>query len=137
MHHVLPIRHVGRDAVGRQRGRGAGRQAEGLRDNTLILFHSDNGGTTDKKFAGQMADMSKVTLPCDNGPYRSGKGALFEGGCRVAAFANWPGHIKAQTVDGMIHAVDIYPTLAALAGVLNTLVDLHLSVVSVERLSAG
>jgi arylsulfatase A-like enzyme len=89
---------------------------KGLRENTLILFHSDNGGTTDKRFTGQMADVSKINLPCDNGPYRSGKGALFEGGCRVAACANWPGHIKAQTVNGMIHAVDIYPTLAALAG---------------------
>jgi arylsulfatase A-like enzyme len=88
----------------------------GLRDHTLILFHSDNGGTTDKRFTGQMADVSKLNLPCDNGPYRSGKGALFEGGCRVAAFANWPGHIKPQTVNGVIHAVDIYPTFAALAG---------------------
>ena len=89
---------------------------KGLRENTLILFNSDNGGTTDKKFTGQMADVSKINLPCDNGPYREGKGALFEGGCRVCACANWPGHIKAQTVDGIIHAVDIYPTLAALAG---------------------
>ncbi len=89
---------------------------KGLRDNTLIIFHSDNGGTRNAMFAGQMADLSKTKLPCDNGPYRDGKGALFEGGCRVAACANWPGHIKAQTVDGMIHAVDLYPTLAALAG---------------------
>ena len=89
---------------------------KGLRDNTLIIFHSDNGGTTNAMFAGQMADLSKTKLPCDNGPYRDGKGALFEGGCRVAACANWPGHIKAQTVDGIIHAVDMYPTLAALAG---------------------
>lgn len=89
---------------------------KGLRDHTLILFHSDNGGTRDKMFAGQMADMSKVTLPCDNGPYRNGKGSLFEGGSRVCALANWPGHIKAQTGDGIIHALDIYPTLAALAG---------------------
>lgn len=88
----------------------------GLRANTLILFHSDNGGTRNAMFAGQMADLSKTKLPCDNGPYRDGKGSLFEGGCRVAAFANWPGHIKAQTVEGLIHAVDIYPTLAALAG---------------------
>ncbi|PWU13429.1 MAG: sulfatase [Verrucomicrobia bacterium] len=88
----------------------------GLRDNTLILFHSDNGGTTSKMFTGQMADVSKINLPCDNGPYRDGKGALFEGGCRVCACANWPGHIKAQTVGGMMHAVDLYPTLAALAG---------------------
>ena len=89
---------------------------KGLRDHTLILFHSDNGGTRDKMFAGQMADMSKVSLPCDNGPYRNGKGSLFEGGSRVAACASWPGHIKPQTVDGILHAVDIYPTLAALAG---------------------
>lgn len=89
---------------------------QGLRDNTLIIFHSDNGGTTNAMFAGQMADLSKTKLPCDNGPYRDGKGTLFEGGCRVSALANWPGHIKAQTVDGMIHAVDVYPTLAALAG---------------------
>ncbi len=87
-----------------------------MRENTLILFHSDNGGTRSAKFAGVMADMSKVTLPCDNGPYREGKGTLYEGATRVCALANWPGHIKAQTVNGLIHAVDIYPTLAALAG---------------------
>lgn len=89
---------------------------KGLRDNTLILFHSDNGGTVDKRFTGQMADVSNINLPCDNGPYRGGKGSLFEGACRVAACANWPGRIQPQTVNGVIHAVDIYPTLAALAG---------------------
>jgi len=89
---------------------------KGMRDNTLILFHSDNGGTKNAMFAGVMADMSKVKIPCDNGPYREGKGTLFEGATRVCALANWPGHIKAQTVDGLIHAVDIYPTLAALGG---------------------
>ena len=78
---------------------------KGLRDNKLILFHSDNGGTKSAMFAGQMADLSKVKLPCDNGPYRDGKGSLYEGGCRVAACANWPGKIKPQTVDGIIHAV--------------------------------
>ncbi|MGN6642210.1 MAG: sulfatase-like hydrolase/transferase, partial [Verrucomicrobiota bacterium] len=89
---------------------------KGLRDNTLIIFHSDNGGTRNAMFAGQMADLSKTKIPCDNGSYRDGKGSLFEGGCRVAACVNWPGHIKAQTVDGIMHAVDLYPTLAALAG---------------------
>jgi len=87
-----------------------------MRDNTLILFHSDNGGTRSAMFAGVMADMSKVMLPCDNGPYREGKGTLYEGATRVCALANWPGHIKAQTVDGLIHAVDLFTTLAALAG---------------------
>jgi len=89
---------------------------KGLRENTLIIFHSDNGGTRNAMFAGQMADLSKTKLPCDNGPYRDGKGSLFEGGARVAACANWPGHIKAQTVDGLMHVVDLYPTFAALAG---------------------
>ncbi len=89
---------------------------KGLRDNTLILFHSDNGGTRNAMFAGQMADLSKVKLPADNGPYRDGKGTLFEGGTLVCACANWPGHIKPGTVDGLIHAVDIFPTFAALAG---------------------
>lgn len=87
-----------------------------MREHTLILFHSDNGGTNNPVFAGVMADVSKVKIPCDNGPYRDGKGSLFEGGTRVCAFANWPGHIKPGTVDGLLHAVDIYPTLAALAG---------------------
>ena len=89
---------------------------KGLRENTLILFHSDNGGTRNAMFSGVMADVSKIKLPYDNGPYREGKGMLFEGGCRVAACANWPGRIRAQTVDGLVHAVDLFPTIAKLAG---------------------
>lgn len=91
-------------------------EAKNIRGNTIILFHSDNGGTRNAMFSGVMADMSKITLPCDNGPYREGKGTLFEGGTRVCAFANWPGQIKPGTVSGLIHAVDLFPTLATLAG---------------------
>ncbi len=93
---------------------------KGIRNNTLILFHSDNGGTKSAMFAGVMADMSKVKIPCDNAPFRDGKGTLFEGGTRVCALANWPGRIAPGKVDGMIHAVDIYPTIAALAGASTT-----------------
>lgn len=89
---------------------------KGMRKNTLIVFHSDNGGTKNAMFAGVMADMSKVKIPCDNGPYRDGKGSLFEGGTRVCAFANWPGRIQAGEVDGLVHAVDLFATFAALAG---------------------
>ena len=89
----------------------------GMRDNTLIVFMSDNGGTRDPKFSGAIADVSKVKIPCDNGPYREGKGSLYEGGTRVVAFANWPRHIPAGTVvDGMMHTVDWFPTLARLTG---------------------
>ena len=89
---------------------------KGMRGNTLIMFQSDNGGTRNTMFAGE-GDMSKVKIPCDNGPYRDGKGSLYEGGTRVVALANWPGHILAGTVvNEMIHVVDVYPTLAGLAG---------------------
>src|SRR5262245_10132985 len=95
-------------------------EKKGIRKNTLILFHSDNGGTRNPMFTGVMADVSKIKLPCDNGPYREGKATNYEGGTRVCAFANWPGHIKTQSVDGLIHAVDLYPTFAALAGASTT-----------------
>jgi arylsulfatase A-like enzyme len=87
-----------------------------MRDNTLIIFQSDNGGPRSAKFTGEV-DTSKGTIPADNGPYRDGKGMLYEGGTRVVALANWPGHIKPGTVvDQPIHMVDMYPTLTALAG---------------------
>jgi len=87
-----------------------------MRDNTLIVFQSDNGGPRSAKFTGEM-DMSKSIIPADNGPYRDGKGTLYEGGTRVVALANWPGHIKpGSVVDQPIHMVDMYPTLTGLAG---------------------
>jgi arylsulfatase A-like enzyme len=90
-------------------------QKKGMRENTLIVFQSDNGGTRNAMFAGEL-DMSKVKIPCDNGPYREGKGTLYEGGTRVVAMANWPGHINPGVVNGMIHVVDMYPTLVGVAG---------------------
>ena len=85
-------------------------------DDTLIVYQSDNGGVRSSKFAGE-GDVSKLVLPADNGPYRDGKGTLYEGGTRVIAFANWKGHIKAGTSsDQPIHEVDMFPTLVTLAG---------------------
>ena len=87
-----------------------------MRDNTLIVFQSDNGGPRSAQFTGEI-DMSKSTIPADNGPYRDGKGSLYEGGTRVVALANWPGRIKAGTmVNQPIHMVDMYTTLAGIAG---------------------
>lgn len=84
-----------------------------MRNNTLIVFHSDNGGTRNATFTGD--SVVKGELPCDNGPYRDGKGTLYEGGTRVCGLINWPGRIKPGVVDGMMHVVDMYPTLATLA----------------------
>jgi arylsulfatase A-like enzyme len=58
----------------------------------------------------------KGQLPASNAPYRGGKGDLYEGGTRVASVINWPGKIKPAVVDQTIHVVDIFPTLAKLAG---------------------
>lgn len=77
---------------------------KGMREKTLILFSSDNGGPLGKGAS-------------DNGPYRGGKGSLYEGGVRVAALANWPGRIRAGgVVNEPIHVTDLYPTLLKLAG---------------------
>jgi arylsulfatase A-like enzyme len=54
-----------------------------------------------------------------NGPCREGKGSPYEGGTRVITLANW--HVRSgATVDGIIHVVDMYPTIAALAGASTT-----------------
>lgn len=89
-------------------------EKRGMRENTLIIFHSDNGGVLSSMFAGDSEVHGK--LPADNGPYRDGKGTLFEGGTRAAALVNWPGKIKPGAIDGLMHVTDLYPTIAALAG---------------------
>jgi arylsulfatase A-like enzyme len=91
-------------------------ERKGLRENTIIVFESDNGGPASAKFTGEV-DMSNSTIPPDNRPFRDGKGTLYEGGTRVVALANWPGRIAAgSTVDQPMHIVDMLPTLAGLAG---------------------
>ncbi|WP_245749417.1 arylsulfatase B [Gemmobacter aquatilis] len=89
-------------------------EAKGMRENTLIVFQSDNGGVKSATFAGESAVVGQ--LPADNGPFRDGKGTTYEGGTRVAALMNWPGRIQASEVTGMMHVVDMLPTLASAAG---------------------
>lgn len=86
-----------------------------MRDNTLIVFMSDNGGNRTAMLSGDV-DVSNLKLPADNGPYRGGKGMLYEGGTRVAALANWPGRIQPGERKEIMHVVDMFPTLAGLAG---------------------
>ena len=71
----------------------------GIRDNTLFIFSSDNGGPSP----------GRVT---DNGTLRAGKGTVYEGGTRVAAFMTWRGQIKPGThITEPMHIIDLYPTL--------------------------
>jgi uncharacterized sulfatase len=77
----------------------------GLADNTLIIFTSDNGG------AGY------IGLPNVNKPYRGWKLNHFEGGTHVPFMAKWPAQINAgTTLEAPIHHNDIYTTIAAAAG---------------------
>jgi len=86
----------------------------GLRQNTLIIFHSDNGGNQSAHLSGESE--VKGALPASNGPYRGGKGDLYEGGTRVPSLINWPGKLKPGVNEQVIHVVDYYPTLVKLAG---------------------
>jgi len=78
---------------------------EGLRENTVVVFFSDNGGNS--RIGG-----------ADNGTFRGAKGTVFEGGTRVPAVMRYPrvipaGHKSSQA----FWAVDWFPTLAAGLGV--------------------
>lgn len=84
-----------------------------MRENTLIVFQSDNGGVKSAAYSGDTP--VEGSLPADNGPYRDGKGTTYEGGTRVVALANWPAKIKPRTVRQVTHTVDWYPTFANLA----------------------
>ena len=78
----------------------------GLTDNTLIIFTSDNGG------AGY------IGLPNVNKPYRGWKLNHFEGGTHVPFMAKWPARIDAgSSIEAPIHHNDIFTTIAAAAGV--------------------
>jgi arylsulfatase A-like enzyme len=76
----------------------------GLADNTLVFFTSDNGG--------------QLNLGATNGPWRAGKGDMYEGGIREPMCAVWPGRIKpGSRSDRVALTMDLFPTICAAAGV--------------------
>lgn len=78
---------------------------EGLAENTIIVFSSDNGG------AGY------IGLPGVNAPYRGWKLSMFEGGIKAPMFVKWPARIEAGTrIDTPVAHIDVMPTLTAAAG---------------------
>ena len=72
----------------------------GLRDNTIVVFTSDNGATQDGS----------------NLPFRGGKHSIFEGGTHLPTVIHWPnGKATSRTWDGLCGALDMFPTLMAMA----------------------
>ena len=79
---------------------------EGIADDTIVLFFSDNGGAA-YAYGG-----------ADNVPLRGGKGETFEGGIRVVATLRWPGEIEpGSKTTSIMSAMDVFPTLAEAAGI--------------------
>ncbi|MGV3540675.1 MAG: sulfatase [Rufibacter sp.] len=81
-------------------------KAQGLYDNTVIVFTSDNGGLS-----------TSEGWPTSNVPLRGGKGWAYEGGIREPLLVRWPGVIKpGSTSQGVVSSADFYPTLLEIAG---------------------
>lgn len=79
----------------------------GLAENTIVIFFSDNGGLSTKTEIG----------PASNEPLRAGKGWLYEGGIRVPLIVRIPGRTRpGSTTDVPVFSTDMYPTLLSLAG---------------------
>lgn len=76
-----------------------------LRDNTIVIFNSDNGGASH-------------FFATDNSPLRKGKGFPYEGGIRVPLIISWPGVVKpGSTCQQPVISMDLLPTLTEAAGV--------------------
>lgn len=75
---------------------------QGLADNTIVIFTSDNGGHPEYSA---------------NGPARGSKWNVYEGGIRVPLLVRWPGRVPANSscLTPVVGA-DLFPTLAAIAG---------------------
>jgi uncharacterized sulfatase len=95
-----------------------------LRERTLVVFLSDNGGVNYaydiqavQANGGQTQPLTVKTREFDNAPLRGTKGTLYEGGIRVPCLARWPGQIAAGSVCATpIQVTDWLPTLLAVAG---------------------
>lgn len=81
----------------------------GLREETIVIFTSDNGGNDYDEVAGVPAT--------SNAPLRAGKGNNYEGGVRVPLIVCWPGVSQPGAInESVVVSVDLYPTILHMAG---------------------
>ena len=89
-------------------------EAEGIIDNTLIIFSSDNGPVLNDGYYDDSDVKNGDHRP--SGPLRGGKYSLFEAGTRVPFFTYWKGKIKPGVSDSMVSQLDLLSSLAQLVG---------------------
>ena len=91
---------------------------QGLRDNTLVIYTSDNGPWNQPAYTDKKKGHPKGSIFWgEAGPLRNGKGSCYEAGVRVPCIVRWPGKIPAARVsDAIFSTLDLMPTFAALAG---------------------
>lgn len=87
-------------------------QQRGLRDNTMVMFTSDNGPETLNRYPGAWRSHGSAA------PLRSMKLSMYEGGYRVPGIVRWPGQVQPARVSSTpACALDLMPTLCEIAGV--------------------
>ena len=80
----------------------------GIRDNTIVVFFSDNGPT---RYSPEPDHNG------DNGPWSGELGSAWEGGLRTVGMMRWPGKIRSSwRTDEMFHVMDFLPTLGKIVG---------------------
>tara|TARA_B100000941_G_scaffold153767_1_gene109023 strand:+ start:417 stop:1955 length:1539 start_codon:yes stop_codon:yes gene_type:complete len=89
-------------------------EAEGILENTLIIFSSDNGPVLNDGYYDDSDVKNGDHQP--SGPYRGGKYSLFEAGTRVPFFTYWKGKIQSGVSDSMVSQLDLLSSLAQLVG---------------------
>jgi arylsulfatase A-like enzyme len=101
-------------------------ETQGIADNTLLIFCSDNGGNVHsniraegKKAANEdWLKWAGTQPPTSNTPLRDGKGTLYEGGTRVPLMWSWAGKIPPGTIsEAVVGPIDVYPTIIGLLGI--------------------
>jgi arylsulfatase A-like enzyme len=89
-------------------------ESEGILENTLIIFSSDNGPVLNDGYYDDSDVKNGDHLP--SGPYRGGKYSLFEAGTHVPFFTYWKGKIQPGVSDSMVSQLDFLSSLAQLVG---------------------
>lgn len=87
-----------------------------LRENTILVFYSDNGGLVTNKVYHYYGDRAERLVTQD--PLREGKAWVYEGGIRVPLVISWPGTVKeGERSDALVSSIDFFPTFCELLGV--------------------